>query len=74
MKGWWWRCLSALLAALCGLAFGWFAGVGVARAENGRAAAHASAPRAAECAGEAQTRAENHASRRFQPSSASFWR
>ncbi len=73
MKGWWWRCLSALLAAICGLAFGWFAGVGVARAENGRTAASTPA-RAAACAREAQTWAENHASRRFQPSSASFLR
>ena len=70
----WWRFLSAVFAALCGLAFGWVAGAGVARA----AADHGATPARADCAitacALAQTWVENHSSRRFQPSSAASLR
>ena len=32
MRGSWWRWLSAVLAIICGLAFGWVAGTGVVQA------------------------------------------
>ena len=73
-KSGWWRFLSAVFAALCGLAFGWVAGAGVARA----AADHGATPASADCAitacALAQTWVENHSSRRFQPSSAASLR
>ncbi len=74
MKGRWRKYLSALLAAICGIAFGWFAGLGVARAEAGRVTAGAPAIHAAGAPAGDHSLAENHSSRRFQPSSASVWR
>lgn len=70
----WWRFLSAVLAALCGLAFGWVAGAGVARAEADHSATPASTDCAITACAAAQTRVENHSSRRFQPSSAASLR
>ncbi len=79
MHGRWWRWLSALLAALCGLAFGWVAGSGVVRAAGPQALAPEAVVTAA--AGPPEDRpayaarcAENHASRRCQPSSAAALR
>ncbi len=70
----WWKFLSAVLATLCGLAFGWVAGAGVARVEAAHSATPGSVDRAiAACAAD-QTFAENHSSRRFQPSSAASLR
>jgi len=74
MKGRWWRWLSALLAMLCGLAFGWVAGTGVARAEDDRGATGKHEVSATAVPAAVQTCAENHSSRRFQPSSASSLR
>jgi hypothetical protein len=34
MRGSWWQWLSAVLAIICGLAFGWVAGTGVAQAAS----------------------------------------
>ncbi len=81
MRGSWWRWLSALLATLCGLAFGWVAGMGLVNA-----AAHADHPSGTVIGDvmgrplppvgcDAQPRWEDsHSSSRFQPSSASSWR
>lgn len=67
MRGSWWRWLSALLATICGLAFGWVAGTGLVQAAPavvGAAPADTDQPRC--CA--------NQSSKRFQPSSASVLR
>lgn len=74
MKRRWWKYVSALIAAACGLAFGWVAGIGVARAEAGHTATAqvVVCVRAPFCAD--QPCAENHSSRRFQPSAASSLR
>ena len=70
----WWKFWSAVFAALCGLAFGWVAGAGVARAETDHGATPGCVDRViASCAAD-QTWAENHSSRRFQPSSAATLR
>ena len=69
MKGRWWRWLSAAIAAVCGVAFGWVAATGVARADPPPVAASEPAARVAD-----QTFLENHSSSRFQPSSASVLR
>ena len=74
MKGRWWRWLSALLAALCGLAFGWVAGTGVARAEVFGGVRTATVVTLVDAPRVAQIRADNHPRRRFQPSSASALR
>ena len=74
MKGRWWRWFSAAIAAVCGVAFGWVAGTGVARADPPPVTASEPAVRVV-CAKDAdQTFLENHSSRRFQPSSASALR
>lgn len=72
-----WRWLSAALAIVFGLWFGWVAGIGLVRAADAGAASIAT--RAAPFHG--PTGAEsyalclaNHASARFQPSSASALR
>lgn len=87
MRRGWWRWLSALLATLCGLAFGWVAGSGLVHA----AAMEARGGIAVECrvgalksegrlglpspASHDQTRClANQSSSRFQPSSASSLR
>jgi hypothetical protein len=74
MKGGWWRWLSAAIAAVCGVAFGWVAGVGVARADSPPVAASEPAARVVGVTDADQTFFENHSSRRFQPSSASVLR
>ncbi len=74
MKRGWWRWLSAAIAAMCGVAFGWVAGTGVARADPPPVAASAPAARVVGAMRADQTFFENHSSRRFQPSSASALR
>lgn len=67
MRGSWWRWLSAVLAVVCCLAFGWVAGTRLVQA----------APAAVGAAGveEVQLRCcANQSSSRFQPSSASALR
>ena len=69
MRGSWWRWLSAVLAIIFGLAFGWVAGTGVAQT-----ASMAAVPVLA-ATDDAQRRCcANHDSMRFQPSSASSLR
>lgn len=70
----WWKVLSAVFAALCGLAFGWVASAGVARAEADHSATQACADPAIASSVVDQTWVENHSSRRFQPSSAASLR
>jgi hypothetical protein len=76
MRGTWWRWLSAVLAAICGLVFGWIAGADLARAapavDAGADAAQA-AP-AGRRAGDQPRWAPSQSSARFQPSSASALR
>lgn len=67
MRGSWWRWLSAVLAVICGLAFGWVAGTGLVHA----------APAVVGTAGVEQVQLRccaNQSSIRFQPSSASVLR
>jgi hypothetical protein len=78
MRGTWWKWLSAVLAIICGLLFGWIAGAGLVQA------APLERPDAglAECAGPAPQgpvadqprRAFSQSSVRCQPSSASVLR
>ena len=70
----WWKVLSAVFAALCGLAFGWVAGAGVARAEADHSATQGRADPAIASSVVDQMWVENHSSRRFQPSSAASLR
>lgn len=83
----WWRWLSALLATLCGLAFGWVAGSGLVHAapiadEAGYVAGLNTAAFRTEgrqCLPPSASRAQarwlaNQSSSRFQPSSASSLR
>lgn len=87
MRRGWWRWLSALLATLCGLAFGWVAGSGLVHAAPiGERGAHAAGcetvavksegrPCQPPHASSAQARClANQSSSRFQPSSASSLR
>lgn len=67
MRGRWWRWLSAVLAVICGLAFGWVAGTGLVQA----------APTVGGTAGATHVQLRccaNQSSSRFQPSSASALR
>ena len=83
----WWRWLSALLATLCGLAFGWVAGSGLVHAAraadrpecvaglNDAALKAEGRPCLPPPASSAQARRlANQSSNRFQPSSASSLR
>ena len=79
MGGRWWRWLSALLAAICGLIFGFVAGLGVARAAAlappvASAGVTAAAPPAARVQPAPTRCAANQASSRAQPSSAASLR
>jgi hypothetical protein len=79
MGGRWWRWLSALLAAICGLIFGFVAGLGVARAAAppppvASAGVTAAAPPAARVQPAPTPCAANQASSRAQPSSAASLR
>lgn len=76
MRGTWWRWLSAVLAAICGLVFGWIAGAGLVQAASavdaGAAVAQVAASRWR--AGDQPRWARSQSSARFQPSSAAALR
>lgn len=79
MGGRWWRWLSAVLAAICGLIFGFVAGVGVARAAGtvpppAGVIAPADSQPAAQLQPAPTPWAANQASSRAQPSAAASWR
>ncbi len=81
MRSRWWSWISAVLAVLCGLAFGWVAGSGLVRAASLAAAVVAppvaASPAASPGAGRDRLQprwAANQACMRRQPSSASSLR
>lgn len=79
MRGTWWRWLSAVLAAICGLVFGWIAGAGLVQAASAVDAGAAVAQVAALApsrwrAGDQPRWAPSQSSARFQPSSAAALR
>ncbi len=71
MHGRWWRWFSALLAVICGVAFGLTVGIGVVRAADASACNNPMPVRSALAQAAA---AANHALSRPQPSSASCLR
>jgi|APTNR8051073442_1049403.scaffolds.fasta_scaffold17366_3 hypothetical protein len=76
MRGTWWKWLSAVLAIVCGLVFGWIAGAGLVQAAP---LAAMNAPPAVQAAqgwvgSDQPRRALSHSSARFQPSAAAAGR
>ena len=76
MRAMWWKRLSAVLAVICGLVFGWIAGAGLVQA----APISAMNAQFGECSaqdwsgGDQPRRSFSQSSARFQPSSAASLR